>query len=204
MRTTVARSIALAGACIGGGLAIQPAYAEPAVRSLVINGVEVLLISASLSGAALMIGAVAVKLEDWHRSLPPAAPALPMKFATSYEAVTLAHEETQADPEQSWADQWIAAMRRFACIGNVYGFGWSQMSPSMGREDWQACSALMFGAKILIQARGKRATHWAPGWSYSRFSVEIKHGRLALTYPDQPAPQIEWSRNVTLTHAWHA
>ncbi len=202
MRNFLARSIVLAGACIGGSLAIQPAYAEPAVRQMAINGVEVLIISAAVSGAALMVGAVAVKIDGWHRDLPPAEPKLPIQFATVHEAVRLAHEEEHAEPaEMTRADHWKSAIRRFACIGNIYGFAWSQMCPSLGREGWTACCKLMFGSGVLIKARGKRSTHWATGWSYSRFNMEVKHGRLPLPYPSEAPPQIEWVRTVTLPHA---
>ena len=204
MRRDLTRAIVAAGGLTGLGLAMQPLMADPSFRSITRSGTEALLITGFVSGIAVVAGGAVHQLLTWSRDLPPAAPALPVQYAKDAEAVRLVYEE-QRDDSSDPADLWRKAVIRFAFFGNCNGWGWRDLCPYMGREDWKVCTRLLIEGGVLSPAKGKRGTDWIVGWNYPRFRMALKYGDLEMPFPTpDPAPRIEWTRTVTQWHAQHA
>lgn len=201
MRITIARSIVAAGACLGSALAIQPAYAEPAVRRLLIEGVEVLIVSGTAAGAALLVGGVAHQFAAWGRSLPPAAPALPVQFANDQEAVELARVEHEADPEDERAT-WTNSILQFAFMGGRYGFSWRNIRRFVpNNADWQRGIEVLTTSypPVLAPARGNIPPRWATGWYYSKFRIAVRWGSPEIELPystGERALSVDWHRTA--------
>jgi hypothetical protein len=191
-------------------LVSEPIWARPEIAVLVVDGLKVLLITAPVCGAALMVGLVIDHLRTLQLRRPPTAAdlaaGLPIQFATSVDAVRIAHEEALA-PVTSGGG-WPATVSKFAFIGNVRGFGWRAMCPYIGREDWKAMTALLVNAEpeaILSPARGNQAPQWVNGWSYCKLRPALKYRRQLLPYPAGAPPVVTWGRaSHKITHATHA
>ena len=201
MNRSISRSLILAGACIGGGLAIQPAYAEPGVRELVVQSVEVLIISSAVSGIALMVGAVAHQFTAWGRSLPPEAPSLPVQFADDQEAVYLAREEAQPDQGDA-IYAWETSLLQFAFVGGRYGFSWRSIRRYVpNNADWKrGIEALTTSdPPVLMPARGNISPRWASGWYYSKLRLAVRWGQPPISLPPHPQERplfVDWHRTA--------
>ena len=101
------------------------------------------------------------------------------------------------------AEAWARSVLIFAFIANQQGFTLRAMLPHVSRLEWELLVELLSGAGVLQAGKRGRGVRWANGWNYPRLRAEVKHGLLALPYPDQEAPMVVWAkgeRHIMQTH----
>jgi hypothetical protein len=197
---TVSRYAAGVASLAIGAAWSAPVWERADVQTLGVIGAQSLTIIGVAAGGVLTIGYTWNRLATWAAIRPPVivSPALPVQFANDHEALTLAHEEAQADDTPNRVDGWQAAITKFALLGNLGGFGWRAMCRFCGQDDWKVMLGLMVGAEVLMPPRGRRAAQWGGGWCFSKFRLALKHGRLSLPFPDSSSPVVVWEKAYPL------
>lgn len=109
---------------------------------------------------------------------------------------TVGHYEPLPDvsTENDWmtSEQWARQVLIFAFIANQQGFTLQSMLGHVSRSEWESIIELLSSAGVIQAGKRGRGTRWAPGWNYPRLRAEVKHGLLALPYPEQEPPVIVW------------
>jgi hypothetical protein len=181
------------------GIAVQPFLKRDDIAPLIIAGLQVLVLAAICAGCVVIVGYAHHRLQDWRAHRPQIALSiLPKAFAYDQDALDLVHEEIvhQASADDDREQKVVEALIRFAFVSRWEGFGWRAMCRYVGYVDWQRCLHTMLHQGVLIPPRGNRAADWARGWSYSRYRMDMKYGRLDVPYPTHAdVPVILWRKS---------
>jgi len=122
---------------------------------------------------------------------------------------SLPHYEPLPDvsDKDDWitSEQWARQVLIFAFIANQQGFTLQSMLGHVSRSEWEAMIELLNNAGVIQAGKRGRGTRWAPGWNYPRLRAEVKHGLLALPFPDDEPPVVVWeARSHHKLQAHHA
>ena len=168
--------------------------------SLLNTAAPVLIILAVITSGAYVVklwaiwGAEVVKVWRaalWRDEGPPMPRYEPMPEILSDD---FTHKEL-------WARQLLI----FAFIANQQGFTLQSMYGHVSRSEWENIIELLSNAGVIQTGKRGRGTRWANGWNYPRLRAEVKHGLLALPFPDEEPPIVVWeARSKHKLHAQHA
>lgn len=158
------------------------------------------ILAISTSGAYVvrlwaLWGAEAVKA--WRAALWRSdAPSLPY-----YEPMP----DTSTKDDWVMSEQWARQVLIFAFIANQNGFTLRDMLPHVSRSEWENIIELLSTAGVIQAGKRGRGARWANGWNYPRLRAEVKHGLLALPFPDDEPPTVIWeARSKHKLHSHHA
>lgn len=90
------------------------------------------------------------------------------------------------------SEQWARQVLIFAFLANQNGFTLRDMLGHVSRSEWEAMIELLNNAGVIQAGKRGRGARWANGWNYPRLRAEVKHGLLALPFPDDEPPVVIW------------